>query len=310
MHETEQIDTSARHVVVGVGPERVRVRVLHLPAAVPTTRRVVLLHGNPSHIGHWGPILPSLRARAEVLAFDHPGLGESDEFADRKHGLERSARTVLAVLDHAGWASPVDVVGQSHGALVALALDALAPGRVRSLALLSSGGTPAHTTYRLFRVPGLAHVLVAIANVASAVYGRAGTRSLIGRALSAAIRAGARSSFWPHPVPEAVVDEGLRAPPTIVRSMVRLASDGPCEKAASYARRGRAPVVFVHARDDVLVPIAYVQRLCEEARTSGRDASFVTVEGGHMVHYVDPLRVSPLLETWLGRDHSVGLATR
>jgi pimeloyl-ACP methyl ester carboxylesterase len=304
MHETGHHYASARHVFVGVGTERVRVRVLLLPAAEPTTRRVVLLHGNPSHIEHWAPMLPSLRARAEVLAFDHPGLGESDEFADRKHSLERSARTVLAVLDHAGWPSPIDVVGQSHGALVALALDALAPGRVRSLALLSSGGTPAHATYRFFRVPGLAQVLFEIARVVSAAYGRAGSRSLIARALSAAIRAGARGSFWPHPVPDIVVDEGLRASPTIMRSMVRLAGDGPCEKAASYARRGKAPLVFLHARDDALVPIEYVQRLFEEARASGRDASLVTVEGGHMVHYVDPLRVNPLLEAWLGRDHS------
>jgi pimeloyl-ACP methyl ester carboxylesterase len=145
--------------------------------------------------------------------------------------------------------------------------------------------------------------------VVSAVYERAGSWLPIDRVLSAGIHAGARASFLPHAVPETVVGEGLRAPPAILRTMVRLASDGPCEKAASYARRGKAPLVFVHARDDVLVPIGYVQRLFEEARASGRDASFVTVEGGHMVHYMDPSRVNPLLDRWLGRDEAARVIT-
>ncbi len=81
--------------------------------------------------------------------------------------------------------------------------------------------------------------------------------------------------------------------------MVRLAHDSPCEKVATYARRVRSPVLFIHGRQDGLVPVSYARRLWEVMRGTGLAARFVELEGGHMVHFSRPLTVNPLLDDWL-----------
>lgn len=303
----ETLYEASRFAVVGSGPDRVRVCVAEVDALVPapslssaTFRRVLLIHGNPSHLGHWEHTASALRTRAAVLAYDQPGLGRSDDFADAKHTLERSADTARAVLDYAGWTEPVDVIGQSHGGLVALALGALAPERVRSIALLSTGGTPSHPMYRLFRLPGLDNLLFALGKALSSMTRPpASAKGWLERTMAAAIRAGARSGFRPDPVPASVIADGLNAPPTILRTMVRLAHDGPCEKVAAYARQVRSPVLFLHAREDSLVHISYARRLYDLLRGSGCLARFVELEGGHMVHFTRPDTINPILTGWL-----------
>jgi pimeloyl-ACP methyl ester carboxylesterase len=270
---------------------------------------------------HWIHTVPALRRRAAVLAYDQPGLGKSDDFADAKQSLERSVGIALAVLDDSGWTEPVDVIGQSHGGLIAIGLSARAPERVRSMVLLGTGGTPTHPMYRFFRLPGLDRVLLALGQALSWAAGHdgedgrvsrpgpavggseraraPGPRAWLERALAAAIRAGAFSSFSPDPVPSSVVAEGLRASPMTLRTMVRLAHDSPCDKVAAYARRVKSPVLFIHGREDRLVNVSYARRLFDVMREAGRKARFVELDGGHMLHFSRPLTANPLLEDWL-----------
>ncbi len=175
MNPARSLYDQSHFAVVGGGADRVRVCVTELGASASSSksspgaplRRVLLIHGNPSHLDHWLHTVPALRKRAAVLAFDQPGLGRSDDFADAKQRLERSVDITLAVLDHAGWTEPVDIIGQSHGGLVAVGLAARAPERVRSVVLLGTGGTPSHPMYRLFRLPGLDHLLHTLGRVMS-----------------------------------------------------------------------------------------------------------------------------------------------
>ena len=96
---------------------------------------VVLLNGGMMTFGSWEPVAAALRDRFRLLAFDFrgqllsPGPGPSD--------LAGHAADVLALLDHVGWES-AHLLGTSFGAEVALELAAAAPGRARSLVLVTA----------------------------------------------------------------------------------------------------------------------------------------------------------------------------
>lgn len=274
------------------------VRLCHvvLPAlrAGPAPR-ALLLHGNPSHLDHWAPVVAHLRNATEVAAYDQPGFGRSGEWPNGVVCLERSADMAVAMLDQLGWREPVAVLGQSHGALVALAMAARAPHRVSKLALLGTGGAEAHFAYRALAVPGAAPVLELVGR---ALYGFTVLEPLA----RLATRLGARAAFVPDSVPPEVVAAELRdlaRRPSILGEMVRLTHDDPCAKAARFAARVRAPVLFIHGESDALVPIGSARALydCVAAHRQ-----LIAVPGGHMVHYTRPHVVGPLLEAWLGQD--------
>jgi 2-hydroxymuconate-semialdehyde hydrolase len=292
----------ARFAVLGSGPDRVR--VCFFESALPSQatpggdqppRRVLLIHGNPSQIDHWAQTVPAISRHAAVLAYDQPGLGRSDDFDDGRHSLERSVDLALALLDHVGWSGPVDLMGQSHGGFVSLALAARAPERVRSVLLLGTGGTPAHLAYRLLALPGVDRLLPSLA-------ARLFRAPELGRLAEIIVRRSAKDSFSPDPVPASIVVEEialLSERPSVLRTLARLAQDGPCEKIVAYAREVKAPVLFIHGGEDDLVPISYARRLFEIMQRSSRDVRFLELRGGHMIHFTQPRVINPLLDAWL-----------
>jgi len=264
--------------------------------AMGTGRRALLLHGNPAHLDHFKAIAPVLCRCAQVNAFDHPGFGRSSDFSEGTVTLERSARIGLAVLDALGVEGAVDLIGHSHGGMVAVAMASLAPGRVRSLVLLGTGGTPAHASYRLMpAIPGLAAVLPI---VGKRLFRARRLRGVAGTLLA---RAG-RQTFSPDPTPPGFIDEQrseLGARPEVLGTMVRVSLDDPCAKIADHARRVRAPVLVIHGEGDALVPISYARRLFAILRAAAPLARFVEITGGHLAPRTHPERVAPLLEEWL-----------
>jgi pimeloyl-ACP methyl ester carboxylesterase len=269
------------------------------PPGAATGRRALLLHGNPAHVDHWKAIAPFLRRRAQVVAFDHPGFGRSSDFADGTVTLERSARVGLSVLDALGVTGAVDVIGHSHGGMVAVAMASLAPERVRSLVLLGTGGTPAHASYRLLpAIPGLATALPVLGK---ALFNAGPLRPLARTVLA---RAG-RQTFSPDPTPAGFVDEQLHelaARPAVLGTMVRVSLDDPCSKIAAHARAVRAPVLVIHGERDALVHVSYARRLFAILREAAPSARFVEIAGGHMAPLTHPERVAPLLEEWLAGE--------
>jgi pimeloyl-ACP methyl ester carboxylesterase len=259
-------------------------------------RRVLLLHGNPAHLDHFKALAPVLSRFAQVSAFDHPGLGRSSDVSKGTVTLERSAHVALAVLTALGVGGAVDVIGHSHGGMVAVAMASLAPERVRSLVLLGTGGTPAHAGYRLMRaIPGLAAALPALGK---RLFRAPRLRGVAGALLA---RAG-RQTFFPDPTPPGFIDEQrdeLGARPEVLGTMVRLSLDDPCAKVAEHARRVRAPVLVLHGQRDALVHVSYARRLFAILRDASPFARFVEIAGGHMAPLMHPERVAPLLEEWL-----------
>jgi pimeloyl-ACP methyl ester carboxylesterase len=98
-------------------------------------RPIVCLHGVTGHGWAWHAVAPSLTDMGRVLAFDLRGHGDSQWSADAAYGSEHHAADVLGRLDALG-AGEVDVVGSSWGALIAIAIAAAEPERVRRLAIV------------------------------------------------------------------------------------------------------------------------------------------------------------------------------
>lgn len=97
---------------------------------------VVLWHSFLHHGGMWKQQIESLRARHRVLCIDAPGHGRSP-VVRRAFDLDDCARAVTEILD----ARSVDraaFAGLSWGGMVAIALAAMAPARVSSLALFDT----------------------------------------------------------------------------------------------------------------------------------------------------------------------------
>jgi len=94
---------------------------------------VVLLHGFPFDSRLWDPQLRALPAGWRGIAPDLRGFGGSDR-GDVPLTMEQHARDVLALLDLLDLGQVV-VGGLSMGGYCALAMQRLAPGRVRGLVL-------------------------------------------------------------------------------------------------------------------------------------------------------------------------------
>lgn len=94
---------------------------------------LLLLHGGWSDGRAWTPQLAGLSDAFDVIAWDAPGCGGSDDPPEQV-GLDWYAGMVTGFLDALGLAS-VHLGGLSFGGGLALAVYARAPGRVRSLVL-------------------------------------------------------------------------------------------------------------------------------------------------------------------------------
>jgi pimeloyl-ACP methyl ester carboxylesterase len=99
---------------------------------------VVLLHGFPQDSSAWNGVAPLLAERGlRTLAPDQRGYSPGARPRGRAaYRLRETTRDVLALLDAAGLAD-AHVVGHDWGGLVAWALGAWHPERVRSLTVLS-----------------------------------------------------------------------------------------------------------------------------------------------------------------------------
>lgn len=80
-------------------------------------RPLVLVHGGGTDHHCFDPLLPGLSARFETIAYDRRGHGSSGGPA-RNH-LGREALDLVELVAHIG-GGPVDVLGYSYGAVVAL----------------------------------------------------------------------------------------------------------------------------------------------------------------------------------------------
>lgn len=95
------------------------------------TRKALMIHCSLAHSGSWGGVARHMSGALEMTAFDLPGHGRSAAWDGRGEIQGVSARIAADFCD-----GPVDVIGHSFGATVALRLAVEHPELVRSLVLI------------------------------------------------------------------------------------------------------------------------------------------------------------------------------
>ncbi len=101
---------------------------------------LVLLHGGLGSGEMFGPVLPLLAERHQVIAVDLQGHGRTADI-DRPIDVRLMAGDIAALIDHLRLATP-DLVGYSLGGGVALQVAAQYPTKVRRLVIVSANTRP------------------------------------------------------------------------------------------------------------------------------------------------------------------------
>jgi pimeloyl-ACP methyl ester carboxylesterase len=99
-------------------------------------RPLVLLHGGLGSGEMFGPVLPLLAERHQVVAVDLQGHGRTADI-DRPIDSRLMAGDIAALIDHLRLATP-DLVGYSLGGGVALQAAAVYPTKIRRLVMVSA----------------------------------------------------------------------------------------------------------------------------------------------------------------------------
>ena len=105
---------------------------------------VLLIHGSGPGVtawANWRLVLPDLARERRVIAPDMLGFGYTERPAGVRYGLDAWVAHALGVLD-ALKIGQADLVGNSFGGGIALALAIRHPERVRRLVLMGSVGVP------------------------------------------------------------------------------------------------------------------------------------------------------------------------
>lgn len=103
---------------------------------------VLLIHGSGPGVSAWANwrlVMPALAQNARVIAPDMVGFGYSERPAGFAYGMDAWVRQAVGLLDALGIAR-TDLVGNSFGGGLALALAIAHPERVRRLVLMGSVG--------------------------------------------------------------------------------------------------------------------------------------------------------------------------
>lgn len=117
---------------------------------------VLLIHGSGPGVtawANWRLVMPTLAERSRVIAPDMVGFGFTERPAGITYNLETWVRHALGLLDALS-VRTADLVGNSFGGALALALAIRHPGRVRRVVLMGSMGVPFQITPGLDAVWG------------------------------------------------------------------------------------------------------------------------------------------------------------
>lgn len=117
---------------------------------------LLLIHGSGPGVSAWANwrlVMPALAQQRRVLAPDMLGFGHTDRPANAEYNLSHWVEQLLELMDALNL-DRADIVGNSFGGALALALAIRAPERVRRLVLMGSVGVPFEITPGLDAVWG------------------------------------------------------------------------------------------------------------------------------------------------------------
>ncbi len=245
----------------------------------------LLIHGSGPGVtawANWRLAIPDLAKRCRVLAPDMVGFGFTERPAGIVYGLDVWVEHALGVLDALGVAQ-TDVVGNSFGGAIALALAIRHPQRVRRLVLMGSVGLPFAITPGLDAVWGYQPSLPAMRSLLDifAFDRRLVTDELAELRYRASIQPGFQESFaamFPAPR-QRWVDAMASAEGDI----------------AAIAHE----TLIVHGRDDRVIPLDNSLRL---HRLIARSQLHAFGRCGHWVQIEHAARFNRLVGEFLGEN--------
>lgn len=203
---------------------------------------VLLIHGSGPGVSAWANwrlVIPALAARRRVIAPDMVGFGFTDRPAGQRYGMDTWVRQALDLLDALDL-ERVDLVGNSFGGALALALAIRAPQRVRRLVLMGSVGVRFPITPGLDAVWGYEPSLPNMRRLLDIF---AYDRSLVNDELAklryeASIRAGFQESFAAmFPAPRQRWVDAMASAEADIRALPH-------------------PTLVIHGREDQVIPLA------------------------------------------------------
>ena len=256
-----------------------RVHLLRGGAGEP----VLFLHA-AGGAGAWLPFHAQLAgAGFEVIAPDHPGFGQSDDFPEVE-AIDDLVYHYLDVLDGLGLDRP-HVVGASFGGWIAAEVAVHSPHLIGSLTLLSAAGLrlPDHPVADVF--------LMSPAKLAAALF----HDPLL-------VPPPTASSPGAAPDLDAIIAAYREATSLARFSWAPYLSDPKLER-----RLGRitAPALVVAPSDDRLIPVAHARRYA--ALIGGADYAEVA-ECGHAMHVERPAEFAALVASFLASHPLAPLA--
>jgi len=244
---------------------------------VGTGPRLVLAHGFTQTGRLWGPFGDALAHRHQLVRVDLPGHAGS---SDVKAGLACAADLLMAA--GAGDQAPVDLLGYSLGARVALHATLAHPDRIRRLVLIgATAGIEDDEARRRRRERDDA--------MADQLEASGDLDGFIRRWLSASMFAGLRN---------AGLDERLRNTASGLASSLRLAGTGTQDPLWDRLGAIGLPVLVLVGADDARF-VAAGARIA----SSVENGVFSLVPGaGHAAHLAQPSLTARLIEQFLAPD--------
>ncbi|QII99131.1 alpha/beta fold hydrolase [Stutzerimonas balearica] len=243
---------------------------------------VLLIHGSGPGVtawANWRGIIPQLARSRRVIAADMLGFGYSERPADGQYCQQRWVAHAIGVLDALGIAQ-ADIVGNSFGGGLALALAIRHPERVRRLVLMGSVGVSFPITPGLDAVWGYEP---SFANMRRLMDVFAYDRSLVTDELAelryqASIRPGFQESFAQmFPAPRQRWVDDLASREADIRAL-------PHE------------TLVIHGREDQVIPLAASLTLAEWI---ARAQLHVFGQCGHWTQIEHANRFARLVEDFL-----------
>lgn len=210
---------------------------------------VMLIHGSGPGVSAWANwrlVMPALAERARVIAPDMAGFGYSERPEGFAYRMDAWVSQAVGLLDALG-IERADLVGNSFGGGLALALAIRHPARVRRLVLMGSVGVPFPITPGLDAVWGYEPSLAAMRELLDIF---AFDRGLVNDELArlryeASIRPGFHESFSAmFPAPRQHWVDALASPEADIRRL-------PHE------------TLVIHGREDRVIPLANAYTLTD-----------------------------------------------
>ncbi len=249
---------------------------------------VLLIHGFPMSSRLWHLVARDFPAGHRLIVVDLPGFGRSDPAPpdDKLDLIERSARSLLALLDELGVASTA-VVGHGLGGAVAQAIAVLAPARVSHLALVASAGFGTKPR----RMTGVARTLEPL------------TRFAPSGVLAGLVHGSVRRGFADPNRTDLALDACLRpfasrAGRSVLARHLLAMAHGDSARWSSLLAEVRVPASVLHGRDDPFYTLAHAERLA----TALPDARLDVIDGArHFIPEDTPDQLVRHLGTLLAR---------